>query len=386
MSSFFAFLSLATVAFGARPFLGYADTGIDLALASVPNGTLPGLSEMKGLSDFEWVAERNLNASSWAFYRAGAGGEWSYRNNLESYGRLRFRPRVLTDITQVEQNMNTTLFGHTFSAPFFMSPFGRAGYAHVDAELNLVKAAAEENILYIASMHATKTLDEIAAAKAEGQVTGHQFYNEGTDEDTLAYFQQVEAAGGKAIFFTVDSAGDGNRHRAARWSVTSSNSGYTYATWDYYQHLQNLTSLPIIPKGIQTVEDAKLAVANGAPAIFLSNHGARQLDHVPSSLEVALEIYEEAPEIFQQVDVFADGGVRYGSDVLKLMALGVKAVGAARPFAFANIYGADGVKKALQMLKHEVAIDCANMGLNDVHSINSSYIKLNNPTWNGWYS
>ncbi|KAK6223282.1 hypothetical protein LQW54_000399 [Pestalotiopsis sp. IQ-011] len=345
MPFFFAVLSLATVAFGARPFLSYPDTGIDLALVGRPNGTLPDLADMKALDDFEWVAERNLNESSWAFYRAGAGGEWSYRNNLESYG-----------------------------------------YAHVDGELNLVKAAAEENILYVASMHATKTLKEIAAAKADGQVTGHQFYNEGTDEDTLAYFQQVEAAGGKAILFTVDSAGDGNRHRAARWDVTSSDSGYTYATWDYYKHPQNLTSLPIIPKGIPTVEDAKLAISYRAPGIFLSNHGARQVDHVPSSLEVALEIYPEAPEIFQQTYVFADGGVRYGSDVLKLMALGVKAVGAARPFAFANVYGVDGVKKALQMMKHEIAIDCSNMGLNDVHNINSSYIKLNNPTWNGWYS
>lgn len=215
-----------------------------------------------------------------------------------------------------------------------------------------------------------------AAAKADGQVTGHQFYIEGTDEDTVAHFQQVEAAGGTAIFFTVDSAGDGNRHRAARWDVTSSDSGYTYATWDYYNHLQNLTSLPIIPKGIQTVEDVKLAIAYGAPGIFLSNHGARQLDHVPSSLEVALEIYEEAPEIFQQTDVFADGGVPYGWDVLKLMALGVKAVGAARPFVFANVYGVGGVKKALQIMKHEIAIDCSNMGLNDVLSINSSYVSL----------
>ncbi|KAI5928592.1 hypothetical protein F4810DRAFT_11893 [Camillea tinctor] len=386
MLSFITLLSLVGSGLAVRPFLGSADTGIELALGSTANDSLPDLKNIVGLPDFEWVAERYLNATRWSFFRTGAGGEWSYRNNLESYGRLRFRPRVLTDITRVEASLNTTLFGHTFSAPFFMSPFGRAEFSHPDAELNLVRGAAEENILYIASMHASKTLDEISAAKAPGQVTGHQFYNEGTDADTLAYFKQVEAAGGKAIFFTVDSAGDGNRHRAARWNVTSVDSGYTYATWDYYKHLGNLTSLPIIPKGIQTVEDAKLAVAAGAPGIFISNHGGRQLDFVPSALEVALEIYEEAPEIFQQIEVYADGGVRYGSDVLKLMALGVKAVGAARPLAFANLYGVEGIKKALQLVKHEIAIDAANMGLGDVHQINASYIKLNNPTWNGWYS
>lgn len=376
MASLIALFSLLGSAMAARPFLGNADTGIELALGDTPKDTLPDLKDIVGLPDFEWVAERYLNESSWSFYRAGAGGEWSYRNNLESYGRLRFRPRVLTDITKVEATMNTTLFGHSFSAPIFMSPYGRAGYGHPDAELNLVKAAAEENVLYIASMHSTKSLDEIRDAKAPGQVTGHQFYNEGTDADTLEYFNQVKAAGGKAIFFTVDSAGDGNRHRAARWGVTSTNSDYSYLTWDYYKHLMNMTSLPIIPKGIQTVEDAKKAVAAGAPGIFISNHGARQLDFAPSALEVALEIYEEAPEIFQQIDVYADGGVRYGSDVLKLMALGVKAVGAARPFAFASVYGVDGIKKALKMLKHEIAIDAANMGLGDIHDIDATYVSF----------
>ncbi|OTA99525.1 hypothetical protein M426DRAFT_269144 [Hypoxylon sp. CI-4A] len=373
MLLFFTLVCLANLALAARPFLGSADTGIELALGATPNDTLPNLDNIVALPDFEWVAERYLNKSNWAFFRGGAGGEWSYRNNLESYGRLRFRPRVLTDITTVERSLTTNLFGHNSSAPFFMSPFGRAGLAHADAELNLVKAAAAENILYVASMHSTKNLSDIAAAKADGQVTGHQFYNEGTDADALAYFQQVESAGGKAIFFTVDSAGDGNRHRAARWDVTSLDSGYTYATWNYYKSLRNMTSLPVIPKGIQTVEDARLAVASGAPGIFISNHGARQLDHAPSAIEVAMEIYEEAPEIFQQVDVFADGGVRYGSDVLKLMALGVKAVGIGRPFAYANVYGVDGVQKALQLLKHEIAIDASNLGLGDVHAINASY-------------
>lgn len=365
---------LAGYALAARPFEDAPDTGIDEALGSTPNDTLPPLDRMVGLNDFGWAAERYLNASSWAFYRAGAGGEWSFRNNMESFARVTWKPRVLVDITNVHNTMNTTLFGHNFSAPFFLSPWGRAGYANESAELNIVRAAAQENVLYVASMHATKSLDEIAAAKADGQVTAHQFYNEGTDADTLRYFNDVKAAGGKAIFFTVDSAGDGNRHRAARHDVTSSDSGYSFISWDYYKHLQNMTSLPVIPKGIQTVEDAKLAVANGAPAIFLSNHGARQLDYVPSPFEVALEIHQEAPEIFQQIDVYADGGVRYGSDVLKLLALGVKAVGVARPFAFANMWGQEGIQHAIQLLKSEILKDASNMGLADIHAINTKFV------------
>lgn len=87
----------------------------------------------------------------------------------------------------------------------------------------------------------------------------------------------------------------------------------------------------MIPKGIATVEDALIAVEHGAPAIYLSNHGGRQLDHSPSSLEIAFEIHRNAPQVFEQTNVMADGGVRYGSDVIKLLALGVKMVGLARP-------------------------------------------------------
>lgn len=92
-----------------------------------------------------------------------------------------------------------------------------------------------------------------------------------------------------------------------------------------------MTSLPVIPKGIQSVEDALLAVEHGAPAIYISNHGGRQLDTVQSTMEIVLEIYENAPQVFNQTEVLADCGVRYGTDVLKLLAMGVKAVGMGRP-------------------------------------------------------
>lgn len=132
-----------------------------------------------------------------------------------------------------------------------------------------------------------------------------------------------------------------------------------------------------------SVEDAQLAVENGAKAIILSNHGGRQLDGSPSSLEVALEIYEKAPEVFTQIEVYADGGVRYGTDILKLLALGVKAVGLGRPFMYANVYGEEGVKKAIDLLKHEIAIDAGNLGVGDLKKIDPSYVSWTN---NNWYS
>ncbi|KAF4628828.1 hypothetical protein G7Y89_g9328 [Cudoniella acicularis] len=148
--------------------------------------------------------------------------------------------------------------------------------------------------------------------------------------------------------------------------------------------MQNMTSLPNIIKGIMSVEGVHIAVQKGAPAIILSNHGGRQLDGSPSSLEVSLGIYEMAPEVFRQIEVYADGGVRYGADALKLLALGAKAVGLGRPFMYANVYGTDGVTHAIELPKKEVALDAANMGVADIKAIDPSYVRWVLSPTNGW--
>lgn len=137
-----------------------------------------------------------------------------------------------------------------------------------------------------------------------------------------------------------------------------------------------MTKLPIVLKGITNVHEARDAVANGVPAIYLSNHGGRQLETSPSALEVAHEIYLQAPEIFRQVEVYADGGVRYGSDILKLLAFGVRAVGLGRPFMFANVFGVDGVQRAIQLLRNEVSRDASNLGLADLKALNTTWVWL----------
>ncbi|PNP50316.1 hypothetical protein THARTR1_09024 [Trichoderma harzianum] len=357
---------LASGAFAAREFLNEPDTGIDDVLGYVPKGALPDLSKIIGLPDFDWAARHYLPIQNYTYYRNGAAGEWSYRNNLE-----------------IESTLPTTILGHNFSAPIFISPCARGGYGHSDGELNLVKGAAAGNILYMPALLASYTIEEIAAAKAEGQVVFQQLYLSANDTETQDLLDRSKAAGANAIVFTVDSAADGNRHRAARYGVGSADSEYTYITWDYYKKITTMTDLPIILKGIMTVDDAKLAVKHKVPAIILSNHGGRQLDGSPSSLEVALEIHEKAPEVFKQIEVYADGGVRYGADVLKLLSLGVKAVGLGRPFMFANVFGVKGIEKAIEIIKHEIAIDAANLGVGDLEKINPSYVQWTPNNWMG---
>jgi isopentenyl diphosphate isomerase/L-lactate dehydrogenase-like FMN-dependent dehydrogenase len=371
-----SFLTFIPFVLAARPFLNEPDTGIDDQLGEfVANGTLPPLESLVGLPDFQWVGRKFMNISSYTYYRNGAAGEWSYRNNLEVFQRFSLRPRVMRDVTHIEASIPTTILGHNFSAPFFISPCARGEYAHPDGELGLVKGAAESNILYMPSLYSSKSIEDIYAARSNNsaQVLFQQVYLPTDMNVTQRLFRQIETLGSKAIVLTVDGPGTAIRHRAARWSVGSANTDLNYLTWELYDQLSSMTSLPIIPKGIQTVDDAREAIKHGAKAIFLSNHGGRQLDSAASPLEVAIDIYNEDPEIFKQVEVFADGGVRYGTDVLKLLALGVKAVGLGRPFMYANIYGSEGVAKAAEMLKFEILNDAANLGVGD--------LKKNN-----WYS
>lgn len=140
-----------------------------------------------------------------------------------------------------------------------------------------------------------------------------------------------------------------------------------------------MTDLPIVLKGVGSVETAREAVEHGVPAIILSNHGGRQVDTSQSSLETALEIHREAPEIFEQIEVWADGGVRYGVDVLKFLALGVRAVGLGRPVMYANVFGQEGVQQLIEQLKYEIAIDAANIGVADLKKITPDYVCHSSP-------
>jgi isopentenyl diphosphate isomerase/L-lactate dehydrogenase-like FMN-dependent dehydrogenase len=144
-----------------------------------------------------------------------------------------------------------------------------------------------------------------------------------------------------------------------------------------------MTNLPIILKGIQSAADARAAVEHGATAIILSNHGGRNLDGSPSSLEIALEIHREDPEIFNQITVLADGGVRYGTDVLRLLALGIRGVGIGRPAMFANIFGEKGVRRAIEILRAELISDAANLGVADLKRIDPTFVDW---TPNQWWS
>ena len=226
-------------------------------------------------------------------------------------------------------------------------------------------------------MYAEVSIQEFAEARqGTDQVIFQQFYAENNRTFNQEFLQGVEQAGAKAVVWTIDAPADGNRISSERYTLPPSTATKTF-TWDFYDELTNMTSLPIVPKGVLSVKDAKTAVAKGAPAIILSNHGGRHLDGAPSPLQVAIKIHDEAPEIFTQTEVLADCGVRYGTDALKLLALGVKAVGLGRSFMYANIYGTPGVEHAIELLKKEILLDAINLGVTDMKQLNASWLDVN---------
>lgn len=282
----------------------------------------------------------------------------------------------------------TTILGHKFDAPFFISPAATpgpvGGYVPEDREMGLLKGAYNGGILYIPAQYASMSIEEFGAAKENtSQVTFQQLYAQPNMTFNKDVIDRAKKAGAGAIVWTIDAPADGSWVRGARFTIPPRNTVVGFS-WDTFDQLRNLTDLPIIVKGILNVDDARTAVAKGADAIFLSNHGARHLDGVPAPLQVALAIHDEAPEIFEQTEVYADCGVRYGTDVLKLMALGVRAVGLGRSFLYANIYGQPGVERAINLLKQEIFLDAVNLGLTDLKQLNSSYLELDYLRANQW--
>ncbi|GKT41328.1 cytochrome b2, mitochondrial [Colletotrichum spaethianum] len=156
---------------------------------------------------------------------------------------------------------------------------------------------------------------------------------------------------------------------------------FTRNTWADLDTFRGMTELPLILKGIQTAADAKAAIQHQVLAIILSNHGGRNLDGSPSALEVAIELYNEDPKLFQQIEVYADGGVRYGSDAVRLLVLGVWAVGLERPFMYANAFGQEGVEKVISIMNTEIAGDAVDLGVAALKNISADLVDWEPNHW-----
>jgi 4-hydroxymandelate oxidase len=349
--------------------------------------------EILNLNELEQLAQGRLPKMYLDYSASGADDEACLRRNREAFERVTLHPRMLVDVSHRE--LATSVLGQPIALPVGVAPTAFHRLAHADGELASVRAAGDAGTVFVLAAMSNTSVEDVVAA-ASGPVW-FQLYVYPDREATKALVQRVEAAGCRALVVTVDTPTIGRRERDVRNGfalppdlemVNLQGTGRTqlapvqgesaltsYAakmmnpklTWEVVDWLRSITSLPVVLKGILRADDAVRAVEHGAAGIMVSNHGGRQLDAAPATLDVLPRI---ADAVAGRAEVFVDGGVRRGTDVLKALALGARAVFIGRPILWGLATGGrEGAAAVLRMVRREVDLAMALCGCPSVASI-----------------
>ncbi|KAJ3982184.1 FMN-dependent dehydrogenase-domain-containing protein [Lentinula detonsa] len=364
----------------------------------------PPLNQILNLTDIENVAKKVLPHPVLAFYSAGTDDELSLRENSRAFDRFFFHPRVMRPVSICDPS--TKILGYHSSLPIFVSGAAQAILGHSQGELNITRACGKANIIQMVCTYASIPRAQIAAAALPSQPLFFQLYKVTDTAASAKVVQEAEQLGYKAIVLTVDAVVVGNRERDVKslWVLEQQEGKTQYyfegdpesatnlfgssavnrrhafdsdLSWkETIPWLRSITKLPIILKGIQCVEDAMLAVEAGVEAILVSNHGGRQLETSLPPLEVLYRIRHQQPDIFDKLEVYIDGGIRRGTDVIKAVCLGAKAVGLGRPFLYAlSAYGEAGVTKMLDVLHREITISMQLLGAASIRDLTPEMVE-----------
>lgn len=282
------------------------------------------------LFDYEALAQSHLDAGTWAYFAGGADDEVTLRANRSAFEQVQFLPQILVDVSTIDTT--TSALGIPLHLPIFAAPVGFQGLAHPDGERATAQAFGDAGSLMIVSTFSSRSLEEISQV-----ATGPLWFQlSAPDRHWIERLVgRAETAGYRALVVGVDAPRSGRKERVERLGfhlpATKANFGNepvannfsTLSTWESLAWLRSLTALPIVLKGILTTDAARLAVEHGIDALIVSNHGGRQLDGVPATLEVLPDIVEA---VNGHCEVYMDSGIRRGTDVLKALALGARGV------------------------------------------------------------
>ncbi|XP_041828589.1 hydroxyacid oxidase 1 [Melanotaenia boesemani] len=356
--------------------------------------------------DFEEEARKILPKAVYDYYRSGADGQNTLADNVAAFNRWYLIPRVLRDVSTVD--LSVSVMGQKLSMPLCVGATAMQRMAHPAGETATARACKAVGTAMMLSSWATSTIEEVMSAMttspgSEG-VLWMQLYIYKDRELTLSLVHRAEKAGYKAIFVTVDTPYLGKRLDDVRnrfkmpphlsmsnfstaslafseddygndsgLAVYVANAIEPALSWDDITWLKKQTCLPVIVKGVLNGEDAVQAVNYGINGILVSNHGARQLDGVPATLDVLEEVVKA---VQGRCDVYMDGGVRRGTDVLKALALGAKAVFVGRPVLWGlACQGEEGVIELLELLKDELRLAVALSGCRSVSEVSRSLVR-----------
>ncbi|KAF4331838.1 CYB2-L-lactate dehydrogenase (cytochrome b2) [Fusarium beomiforme] len=347
----------------------------------------PPLRDIINLHDFEIAASTALAKKEWAYISGGANDNFTRDANASFLERIWLRPAVMRNVQTV--NTRAKLFGCELQLPVYISPTGAALTGGEEGELALAKGAAKTGIIQTLATPSSFPHEDVLDVTPERAF--FQLYvnkNRKLSEDLL---RKVTRTGKiKAIFVTADLPVVSKREADER--VRSENAGPAEdwkgsglarqtgsfidpsLNWNDITWLRTQVDLPIVIKGIQRWEDAKLAMQHGVQGIVLSNHGGRAADTAPPSVLLLLELHRNCPEVFDKLVVLVDGGFRRGSDVLKAVCLGASAVGLGRPFAYSVGYGENGVEHAFNILRDELETAMRLCGLMELADASPDYV------------
>lgn len=332
--------------------------------------------------EYEALAKERLPAEVFDFITGGAGDELTVRENRAAFERVTLRPRVLVDVSRVDTS--TEVLGQRVAMPVLVAPMGTQRLAHPEGEFATARAAAAAGTVFVIGTTASCTFEEVAEAGGQRWLQLYVF----SRDIAQRLIERAEASGYSAVCVTVDSPQIGRRERDLRNGMRIPTeampgnlqrddfpaSGHNPAvTWDDIDWLRSLTSLPMLLKGIVTAEDARIAVEHGVEGIVVSNHGGRQLDGCIATLDALPEVVDA---VAGRAEVLLDGGVRRGTDVLKAIALGAKAVLVGRPIMWGLAAdGEDGARHVLKLLHRELENAMALSGRTCVAQIDRSLVR-----------
>ena len=375
-----------------------------------------GLKALAVVEDIERLASRKLPRIVSDFVAGGADSETTLQRNLSAFGQINLEPRYLRDVS--DRSITTDVLGQPVQVPVMLSPAGLAGLVHRDGELAAAKAAENAGTVFVVSTASSYSLEAVSTA-TNGRLW-FQVYLWKSREVVKELVERAEKSGYEALVLTIDVPVVGKRVRDVRngmaippriqpgsivdvvrrprWlahllrgpeltfgslagtvnpeghqSIASyvdrelSNSA---ATWDELTWLRGIWKGPLLVKGVIAAEDAKEAVRRGADGIVVSNHGGRQLDGCPASIEALPRVVEAVGD---RIEVFMDGGVRCGSDVVKARALGARAVLVGRPWFWGLAAGGrEGVEKMLGIFSDEIDRTLALLGSPNFDAVDKS--------------
>ncbi len=345
------------------------------------------------LADFEPLARAKMPTMSWEYITAGAADELTVRWNKEAYQRIRLKPRILIDAAHLDTRV--TLFGQEHPYPILLAPTSAQTLTHPDGELATARGAAAAGAGMVLSSFSSTSLEDVAAVAKTP--LWFQLYAQTDRGFTRELVRRAEAGGYRALCLTVDTPISGARNRETRAEVklppmpnlkgfkgitpgglrTGSLQIFSSMldaslTWKDVEWLCSFAKVPVLVKGVLNPDDADHAVKSGVAGIMVSNHGGRNLDTVPATIDALLHV---ADKVGGRVPLFVDGGIRRGTDVLKALAFGANAVLIGRPYLFAlGAAGETGVTNALNILQRELKMAMVLTGRMNIAAIDRSVI------------